>query len=200
MMNPVDTHEADSGSRQPAPGDLALVQALLNTVDFELDTDDLQDPAGLGVWLASAGLLQPAEIAGLGEPERQRVVGLREAIRGVVQANTGGAVDPADAALVERESDRAGIKVEIGPDGVARLTACRAGLDGAVARLLAALVAAGMDGSWRRLKACREHTCRWAFYDRSRNGSSTWCSMAVCGNRAKARRHRQRRRTDTAEA
>ena len=46
------------------------------------------------------------------------------------------------------------------------------------------------DGTWRRLKACREDTCQWAFYDRSKNRSGTWCSMAVCGNRAKARAYR----------
>ena len=43
------------------------------------------------------------------------------------------------------------------------------------------------DGTFARLKACREHTCEWAFYDHSRNRSATWCSMEVCGNRAKAR-------------
>jgi hypothetical protein len=35
---------------------------------------------------------------------------------------------------------------------------------------------------WRRLKACRKHTCLFAFYDRSKNGSGAWCKMAVCGN------------------
>ena len=43
------------------------------------------------------------------------------------------------------------------------------------------------DGTWSRLKACREDDCHWAFYDRSRNRSGQWCVMAVCGNRNKAR-------------
>ena len=32
----------------------------------------------------------------------------------------------------------------------------------------------------------------WAFYDHSRNRSGTWCEMGKCGNRAKARRWRER--------
>ena len=48
-----------------------------------------------------------------------------------------------------------------------------------------------VDGTWSRLKACPGEGCAWAFYDRSRNGSRTWCSMAVCGNRVKTRRYRR---------
>jgi predicted RNA-binding Zn ribbon-like protein len=36
----------------------------------------------------------------------------------------------------------------------------------------------------------------WAFYDRSKNRSGHWCSMRVCGNRAKARQFRERRRAE----
>ncbi len=48
-----------------------------------------------------------------------------------------------------------------------------------------------LDGTWSRLKACSE--CRWAFYDRSRNSTGNWCSMAVCGGRVKQRAHYARR-------
>ena len=37
-------------------------------------------------------------------------------------------------------------------------------------------------------------TCSARFYDRSPAGRRRWCSMALCGNVAKARRHRARRR------
>ena len=43
------------------------------------------------------------------------------------------------------------------------------------------------DGSWSRLKACRNPECHWAFYDRSHAGRGAWCDMAVCGNRIKNR-------------
>ena len=47
-------------------------------------------------------------------------------------------------------------------------------------------------GNWTRLKTCPGHDCGWVFFDNSRNGGSTWCSMQVCGNRAKARAYRRR--------
>ena len=49
------------------------------------------------------------------------------------------------------------------------------------------------DGSWERVKACRDEGCEWAFYDRSRNRSGVWCDMAVCGNRTKVRAYRERK-------
>ncbi len=45
-----------------------------------------------------------------------------------------------------------------------------------------------------RLKQCTGETCDWLFIDESRNHSRRWCDMRDCGNRAKARRHYQRRR------
>ncbi|HKC76276.1 MAG TPA: CGNR zinc finger domain-containing protein [Chloroflexota bacterium] len=51
-----------------------------------------------------------------------------------------------------------------------------------------------------RLKICRNETCRWAFYDYSKNRSGAWCTMAVCGSRSKARTYRQRRRQSSGAA
>ncbi len=47
-----------------------------------------------------------------------------------------------------------------------------------------------------RLHACGgvDHDCTWLFVDESKNGKRRWCSMADCGNRAKARRHYERTR------
>jgi len=39
---------------------------------------------------------------------------------------------------------------------------------------------------------CAHGDCRWVFYDGSRNGRGRWCTMDVCGNRAKTRAYRQR--------
>ena len=60
--------------------------------------------------------------------------------------------------------------------------------------LAAARSALGLLGSSRteRMKICPN--CEWLFIDFSRNGSRTWCDMAVCGNRAKARLHYDRKR------
>jgi predicted RNA-binding Zn ribbon-like protein len=43
-----------------------------------------------------------------------------------------------------------------------------------------------------RLKSCP--SCGWFFLDTSRNRSRRWCSMATCGNVAKARRYYERRK------
>jgi len=70
------------------------------------------------------------------------------------------------------------------------LIARATGVDGAMGAILAAVYEAVRDGSWRRLKTCR--TCGWAFWDESRSRTATWCSMQLCGNRAKVRRYRDR--------
>ncbi|MFJ8211574.1 CGNR zinc finger domain-containing protein [Streptomyces sp. NPDC096033] len=45
-----------------------------------------------------------------------------------------------------------------------------------------------------RIRKCASETCILHFHDTSRNGTRRWCSMAVCGNRAKASRHYARTR------
>ena len=45
-----------------------------------------------------------------------------------------------------------------------------------------------------RVRECAAHPCGWLFVDMSRNHSRRWCDMQDCGNRAKARRHYQRKR------
>jgi predicted RNA-binding Zn ribbon-like protein len=67
------------------------------------------------------------------------------------------------------------------------------GLD-AVGSVLASATRLTVLGEWDRFKICPADTCRWAFFDRSRNRSRTWCSMQVCGNREKARAWRERAR------
>jgi predicted RNA-binding Zn ribbon-like protein len=42
------------------------------------------------------------------------------------------------------------------------------------------------------VKRCANEECRYLFLDDSKSGSRRWCSMASCGNRAKARRHYHR--------
>ena len=48
-------------------------------------------------------------------------------------------------------------------------------------------------GEWKRLKSCPGPHCGWLFYDSSRNASSKWCSMSICGNRTKTVAYRRRR-------
>ena len=68
------------------------------------------------------------------------------------------------------------------------------GADAALGRLMAIVADAVADGSWERLKACPREECEWAFYDHSKNRSGRWCKMEDCGNLAKAKAFRERRR------
>jgi predicted RNA-binding Zn ribbon-like protein len=88
----------------------------------------------------------------------------------------------------------AGIAMRIvGSASGPRVEPAGVGLEGALGALLAAAATATADGSWVRLKVCRNDACRWAYWDGSRNRSGVWCTMAVCGNRFKGRAFRRRR-------
>jgi predicted RNA-binding Zn ribbon-like protein len=118
---------------------------------------------------------------------------MREALRKLLLAHNGEPLDPAAVDAVNAAAKSAELVVRFDEHGHAALVPVRAGIDAALGRLIAIVYAAMADGTWERLKACREDTCEWAFYDWSKNRSGAWCDMAVCGNRAKARAHRQRR-------
>jgi predicted RNA-binding Zn ribbon-like protein len=81
------------------------------------------------------------------------------------------------------------------PDGTGRLVArpAGAGVERALGAIVAVVLEAQVSGSWSRVKACRQETCGWVFYDGSRNLSSSWCSMSICGNRTKSAAYRRRR-------
>lgn len=177
--------------KQEAPGDLELVRSFVNTLDLEAGSDKLEDPEALRRWLVGRRLLEPG--APVSPVTVRRAAAVREALRSLLRANASGNLDPDAVATLEAAlrwgglavvfDDRARIAVEPGRPGAA----------GAIGRLLAIAAESMADGSWNRLKACCADDCRWAFYDHTRNRSGRWCSMAVCGNRAKVRAHRARR-------
>jgi predicted RNA-binding Zn ribbon-like protein len=185
------TTEADTGSRHEAPGGLELVRLFVNTVDFETGEDALDTPEALAAWLAERDLL-PGD-APVSEADRARAVEVREALRALCLENNGEEPAPGARDVLRAAAAAAPVVILVEPDGP-RLEPAVGGVPGALARLLAIVHAAMAEGTWARLKACPAHDCLWAFYDRSRNRSGHWCSMAVCGNRAKARNFRQRRR------
>src|SRR5215211_7325333 len=80
------------GGRAPAPGGLALVQMLVNTVDREHGPDLFADAAGLGAWLAARGLLEPGTAPGQAGLAAARE--LREALRSLMHANNGAPEEP----------------------------------------------------------------------------------------------------------
>jgi predicted RNA-binding Zn ribbon-like protein len=168
--------------------DLQLVRDFVNTHDLEAGVDELADARGLAAWLRMRGLWNGTPSAEDAAAAREA----REALRDLMRANNGCDAAPEEsAATLDGAARRAGVEIHFGP-GALELAAP----PGGIGEVLAAAGRTMADGSWQRLKACRSDTCRWAFVDAARNRSRQWCSMKVCGNRAKARAFRQRHRVD----
>lgn len=173
-----------------APPPLRLVQEFVNTTDREHGREWLGSTSELAAWLRARALIGPH--VGVRPSDLARAVELREALRDWLVANNTGDDGAAALAVLNRAAVRTRLGVEFDDDGVALRTRAR-GVDRALGQIVALVADAVRDGSWDRLKACRN--CRWAFYDYSRNRSATWCSMQLCGNRLKTRAYRRRTAT-----
>jgi predicted RNA-binding Zn ribbon-like protein len=157
------------------------VQRFANTVDREHGREALHSPQALRALLLDLGLLADGAPVGVGELEAAH--DLRDRIQALALANNGVQTDvQLEAELVVRVDDERAV-----------LQAAHHDVQGALAELVGIVYTARADGTWSRLKACRADSCHWLFYDRSRNRSAVWCSMAVCGNRTKTRAYRARR-------
>ena len=182
---------ADPGGRPPAPGQLGLVQAFVNTLDMEHGREVFGDPAGLRRHLSRLGH-DPGE---LGPADLERALAVREALRRLLLANNGFPVDADSLAAIEQAAQAARLTLALDGDGRAQLVPQADGIDGVLGVLVAAVYGAMEDGTWPRLKACRRGVCHWVFWDASRNRSGAWCHMTVCGNRTKTKAYRSRRRS-----
>jgi predicted RNA-binding Zn ribbon-like protein len=180
------------GETKPAPMPLLMVQAFVNTWEADAGTDLLgDDEEAARAWLREAGLLAPgAETIDLSE-----VRALRESIRALLVRN-GGGPPPTAAEMTPLRAlgERSRLVPLVGADGDVELQPeGDRGAPAALARVLLIIRDAQREGTWERLKACRNDECRWAFFDRSHAGRGAWCDMAVCGNRIKNRNLRTRR-------
>jgi predicted RNA-binding Zn ribbon-like protein len=183
----------DHDWNRPAPGELELVRRFVNTADLESGDDALSDPDALAGWLREEGLAGAQDAFDRGDLER--VVAFREALRRLLVSHNGGELDREAVVTLDAAARDARVAVGFAADGVPRLEPCGQGADAVLGRMLAAIARAEADGTWARLKTCPASDCQWAFYDYSRNHSRTWCTMSVCGNRAKARTYRRRARS-----
>jgi predicted RNA-binding Zn ribbon-like protein len=173
---------------------LLLVQSFVNTWEADAGTDLLGDDEHAALaWLRDAGLLEP-ESAAIDLAQARAV---REGIRALLVHNGGGS-PPTDAELAPLRAIAEGSRLAPVMDAGGRmdLRPEAAGAPAALARLLLIIRDAQRDGTWGRLKACRNDECQWAFYDRTHAGHGAWCDMAVCGNRIKNRNLRSRRAGD----
>jgi predicted RNA-binding Zn ribbon-like protein len=174
--------------RETAGGDLGLVQSFVNTIDLQDGPEDLKDPNTLKAWLVARGLMDASQP--VDESDLRNAIAVRESIRGVIGANSGFAIYPIDLATLNQAAAASRLRMRFGADGRARLEPETRGVVGAMGRIVATLFSVMRDEEWARLKLCNNDACRWAFFDRSKNHSSRWCTMASCGNKMKARRFR----------
>ena len=179
---------------KPAPMPLLLVQSFVNTWDGDHGSDLLLDPATARGWLTAAGLWHADRVPDPAELDLARRV--RENIRATLVANSGGPPPASgDLQALQAAAQASRPALQVGPGGQVSLGAEPAApLEAGLVTLLLVIRDAQRDGTWRRLKACGNPDCRWAFYDRSHSRAGAWCDMATCGNRIKNRRLRQRQR------
>ena len=171
----------------PAPGELRLVQAFVNTADHQAGTDELASPRALADWLARRELLPTG--TELSAADLARAVEVRESWR----SQFAGRADQEVAETLDRAMATALLRGRHGPDGEVRLEPTAGGLDGALGRLVVIVSRAWSDGTWQCLKVCASSTCRAVFYDRSSNRAARWCRRS-CGNRLSSLASKQRSR------
>ncbi len=160
-----------------------LLIDFVNTVEWQTDDETWESPRALTDWLhartgTTATATATAEDLALAQC-------IREGLREVLLTHAGheplpGAIPRLNAALAEIP-----MHFRFGDGGDTRLSSGSASF---LDPVLVALDAARADGSWARVKACSRDSCRWAYWDASRNRSGRWCTMAGCGNYIKMRR------------
>jgi predicted RNA-binding Zn ribbon-like protein len=180
---------------KPAPGDLLLVQAFVNTFEADTGIDLLTEKASANAWLHDSGLV--AAGTDLDDSGLVRLCVAREAIRTLLENNAGFGNPPrTNLGLLNESVKGSAIGIRIDADDPCTVQVEPAGTDPvglAIVRLLLMIRDAQREGTWERLKACSRGECRWAYYDRSHSRRGRWCDMATCGNRVKNQTLRNRR-------
>ncbi len=186
--------EADADPRwrshiEPAPGELRIVQAWLNTAGAGDRLEELRSPRALADWLERWSLLrrgselQPADL--------EQAILIRSGLRSLIATNVGPPPAAEVTAMLDRAAAAVPIRVRFASDGSVRLEPTAEGLGEALARLFEIVALGQRDGHWRRLKLCRREGCQAAFYDFSNGLSAKWCSRR-CGNKGSSRTYRGR--------
>jgi len=182
---------SEPGHREPAPGELRIIQRFVNSANLLEGTDELATIDSTRRFLLKNHLIDAERP--LREWERQELVALREAFRDLASANNGTTLPAGSAAVLDRAAGRVRLAMRLSRTGKYRLVPEGQGVDRTISEVLVRALGAMSDGSWPRMKACQREACRWQFYDASRNRSGVWCSIATCGNRQKGAAYRARR-------
>ncbi len=152
----------------------------------------LGTPKSAAAALASLGFLTADQV--ISDTDHRRVLEVHRLLVAMALANNTGEAALDDAKELTRLASGATLRIDFESNAIATLRPAAAGIDGAIACIVAIVHDAVRSGTWSRLKVCPADRCEAAFYDTSRNRSATWCSMAICGNRAKVSSYQRRRR------
>jgi len=166
-------------------------------------TDELKSFADLIAWCAKADprrsdYLRSVEPALAPTPQAATAVfhsaiALREAIYAIFSATaTHEAAEPAALAWLNQALRRMPLNyaIEPGPGEFHwRVSLPRPSVETLLAPVLWSAGNLLVDQRLVRVKCCANPVCRWVFLDESKGATRRWCTMAGCGNRAKAHRH-----------
>jgi predicted RNA-binding Zn ribbon-like protein len=179
-----------------------------NNLALDFVNTELQGPSGrIELLQSDASLLAWAQAAGLGEQapgdrvsaERldRRARPLRAAIRALVESRIDGQGAPSDALATLNElltsPTRAPALVQQ-RDGFARAPIAALTPASVLQRIAAEAAELLTTADPALLRRCGDSNCILVFYDTSKSHRRRWCSMSVCGNRAKASGHYHRTR------
>lgn len=176
-----------SAADAATPPAARLVRDFVNTVEWQEDEDAWRTPADLADWFAVHA--ETGAGAAIGAADLRLARRIREGLRSVLLAHAGHEPLPAAIDDLNRALGAVPLRMHFDADGSVGVEAAgHAALAAPIGRILDAIESARGDGTWGRLKACSRASCRWAYWDTSRNRSARWCSMAGCGNYVKMRR------------
>ena len=164
------------------PHTAQLLIDFVNTVEWQTDEETWVSPGALADWVESRTGVVPTELT---DDDLILARRFREGLREVLLTHAGhepraGAIDEMNALLAEFP-----MHLRFGEHGDATITT-----EGEffLHPVMTAVHTLSTDRNWNRVKACSRDTCRWAYWDASRNQSGRWCTMAGCGNYVKMRR------------
>ncbi|GAA0459063.1 hypothetical protein Ade02nite_12980 [Paractinoplanes deccanensis] len=176
---------------EAVPPAARLLRDFVNTYEPQIDEESLGTPDALRTWLAGAGLIRPG--TRLRSPDLATAIAFREGLREVLLGHAGHRTDPAVVRGLDEVLAAVPVRLSLAGGKPRLVSAGDERFGRALAGLVDAIRQCAEDQVWTRLKVCDRDTCRWAYYDASRNQKRRWCSMSGCGNYIKMRRAAQRR-------
>jgi predicted RNA-binding Zn ribbon-like protein len=177
----------------------------LNSIATPIDTpvDWIADGAGLLAWLRQTQLVPAATLDKMAKEAAldgvaARARELREWLRGFVVKHKGRPLSVRSAQELEPlntllRQDQGYYQLIVGKDGI-RLDAERRWMspDSLLIPIAESIARMISEEDFTHIKACEGNACTLMFADHTRAHGRRWCSMSICGNRAKVSAHRKR--------